>query len=435
MTTTHIEVGTTATKTDITETVAQEIIESLRSGIPPKRFVSAYSAGNEGFLKEVRTRHLDGPSTRGKIRFISGSWGSGKTHFLRLLREEAFNSNCLVSSVDLTVTETPFNKFEEVFYRIVERIASPEMYRRGELEKHAAPFEVVLRETLFGTWAESSSVITQERYQEAKEKLFATDGIDIDFRRMISHYWETFLPQGGDPSALEDVRGRILQWFQGEGTLGSYRSQFGVQKIVNRSNARLMLQSLSRFATHAGYRGVVILLDEAEMSYSVMRKSNLKQAHNNLLHLINSIDESEGLFLVYAATPDFFIDDRYGLTTYGALAQRIGRPEERAPRAMDRVWNLDEVETSPEEYFTAASKIRQIFLVANPHVEASFINEDSLKDFVSEIVRVHPEFSHVSTWRVVVTATIEALDSSERGEEPGSAEQVHDDIMDRLPEN
>src|SRR5207249_2916445 len=130
--------------------------------------------------------------------------------------------------------------------------------------------------------------------------------------------------------------------------------QFGVQKIVNRSNARLMLQSLSRFASHVGYRGIVVLLDETEMSYSVMRKSNLKQAHNNLLHLINSIDESPSLFLVYAATPDFWLDDRYGIRTYGALNQRIGKPEDRPPRAIDRVWNLDSIETSMEHYLEAA---------------------------------------------------------------------------------
>jgi len=418
----------------IDETMAAEVVESLRSGIPPKRFASAYSAGNEAFLDDVGKRHLTSSGTRGKIRFISGSWGSGKTHILRLLREKAFEANCLVSSVDLTVNETPFNKFEEVFYSIVERIGSPEMYRRGELDRHAAPFVLVLRETLFKGWAAPEDVITQERFQEAKERLFATDSIDIDFRRMIGRYWETFLPTGGDPAALEDIRGRILQWFKGEGTLGSYRSQFGVQKIVNRANARFMLQSLSRFATHAGFRGIVILLDEAEMSYSVMRKSNLKQAHNNLLHLINSIDESEGLFLVYAATPDFFMDDRYGLTTYGALAQRIGRPEERPPRAVDRVWNLDAIETSLEDYLAAASKIRQIFLAANGHVGKGFITEAGLRKLVTEIVKIHPEFSHVSTWRVVVTATIGALDSSEHGEEPASPKEMHADIMERLRE-
>src|SRR5204862_2428128 len=128
--------------------VAQDIIERLRSGLPPERFVSAYTSGNDEFLRNVRKRHLEGQTTRGKIRFISGSWGSGKTHFLRLLREQAFDANYLVSSVELTLDETPFNKFEEVFFEIIREIASPEMYRDGDLNR-AIPFAEALRSCLF----------------------------------------------------------------------------------------------------------------------------------------------------------------------------------------------------------------------------------------------------------------------------------------------
>lgn len=38
-------------------------------------------------------------------------------------------------------------------------------------------------------------------------------------------------------------------------------------------------RSLAEFIKLAGYQGLVILFDEAEMSYSVMRKSALKEAH------------------------------------------------------------------------------------------------------------------------------------------------------------
>ena len=287
-------------------TAAQDVIESLRQGKPPRRFVSSYSTGYDDFIRDVRQRHLEGPSRSRKIRFTIGSWGSGKTHILGLLRETAFEAHYLVSSVDLDLDETPFNKFEEVFFRIISKIASPEMYERGETGKYAFPFEEVLRSILLNGDS-AAATVAQPSFQEAKDKLFAADNIDIDFRRMVGKYWSTFLPDAGDPSTLSDIRGRIMQWFSGEGTMGAYRTQFGVQKMVDRAHARTMLQSLSRFAILAGYRGVVILLDEAEQSYSNMRKSNLKQAHNNLLHLINNIDESEGLFMVYAATPDFII--------------------------------------------------------------------------------------------------------------------------------
>jgi len=254
--------------------------------------VRAYTVGHEEFLRSVRQRHLEGPSGRGKIRFISGSWGSGKSHFLRELREEAFDTSYLVGLNYLAKEETPFNRFEKVFASIVSRIASPEMFFHGNGEL-AAPFADVLRRTLLvtgGAEGAGREVVPHGVYSRAAQKLMSNESIDIDFRRMVVKYWESYLPEGGDQITLIDRRNLILQWFGGEGTVGTYRREFGVQKIVARDTARLMLKSLGRFAVHAGYRGLTILFDEAEMSYSVMRRSDLKSAHNNLLHLINGVD-------------------------------------------------------------------------------------------------------------------------------------------------
>src|SRR5688572_5086400 len=125
---------------------AEDIIESLRRGVPPRKGVSAYAAGTE-FVEAVRRRHLDAGIESGKIRFVNGSWGAGKTHFFRLLREHAFEANILVSTVELTSDQTPFNKFERVLFEIVRNITSPEMYRDGHLSE-ALPFGEVLREAL-----------------------------------------------------------------------------------------------------------------------------------------------------------------------------------------------------------------------------------------------------------------------------------------------
>ncbi len=57
-----------------------------------------------------------------------------------------------------------------------------------------------------------------------------------------------------------------------------------------------MLRSLAGFAKLAGYKGILILFDEAEQSYSVMRKSALREAQNNLLSLINNIQALPGIF-------------------------------------------------------------------------------------------------------------------------------------------
>ncbi len=201
-----------------------------------------------------------------------------------------------------------------------------------------------------------------------------------------------------------------MQWFSGEGKLSAYR-KYGVNKIVSRENCKLMFQSLIKFVSLSGYQGLVILFDEAEQSYSVMRQSNLKDAHVNLLSVINSIKDLQGLFLLYATTPDFYTDPKHGIVIFPALATRVGRPEEYPPKASDPVWNLDEVKIELEDYQSVAIKILKIFIRAYPEVEETMPNEQAIKDFVENLFSEYSPFSGVRFWRILVTALINTLDN------------------------
>jgi hypothetical protein len=176
-----------------------------------------------------------------------------------------------------------------------------------------------------------------------------------------------------------------------------------------------MLQSLTRLSRHLGYEGLVLLLDEGELSTSVMRRADVRAAHNNLRHLIDSIQDNQGLFAVYAATPDFFLNPDYGVVTYGALAQRIGRPPEGPPQAYERVWNLDALDTSVADYEEAAAHIREVWLLAEPRRTEKAIGEGELRSLVRELVQIHPERARVSTWRIVTQGAVDALDRFARG--------------------
>ncbi len=324
--------------------LATQVVESLRKGIPPERGVDLYSVGNEKLIEGVKRFHLSGIGYQGIIRFISGSWGAGKTHFFRQLREVAFRNECLVSNVELDVNSAALNKFQSVFAAIIRQISTPSYYFADSLFKDVAPFGIVVRESLawLGTGKrEVRNEISYDQYKKANEALMSDHSIDIDFRKMIQKYWETFLPDAPDPSIIEQNRGEILQWFSGEGTIGYFRKQFGVSKIVSRDNARaIMLPSLAGFIRLSGYKGLVILFDEAEQSYSVMRRSDLRAAHNNLLSLINCIDSLQGLYLLYATTPDFYTDPVHGIINYGALFDRIGKPEDHPPPMLQRGYGI-----------------------------------------------------------------------------------------------
>jgi hypothetical protein len=416
--------------------IASQIIESLRRGLPPQRGTRHYAVGHEKLLSGIRKRHLEGIADKGIIRFVSGSWGTGKTHFFRLIREEAFESRCLVSVVELNVNEAPLNKFEKVFFQIVRNIVTPSFFD-SEARASAAPFGIVLREALVylssGRHGQPE-IMTHDEVTTACEKLMASEAIDIDFRKIVKSYWETYLAEGSDLALVDQKRDELLQWFSGEGSIGAWRKGHGVNKIVGKDNAKLMLQSLAAFVQLVGYKGLVILFDEAEMSYSIMRKSALKDAQNNLLHLLNNVSELAGLFLIYATTPDFYTDPKHGIVIYGALAGRIGRPSDNAPKALENVWNLDALDFELEQYQEAANKIRMVYLKAYPSAEDEILEEGKLKACVSQLYEAHPRLSQVRFWRVLTATTVRLLDDSMDGEEISAAD-VYNDVMNDLRED
>jgi hypothetical protein len=416
--------------------IAVQVIESLRKGLPPQRGVDLYAVGNEKLTEGIKRFHLSGIGGQGIIRFISGSWGSGKTHFFRLFREVAFQNDCLVSNVELNANDAALNKFQLIFYAIVGNIITPTYYA-GDANPEAAPFGTVVRESLayLATGSRTiSNEISHEHYSKATEALMADHSIDIDFKKMLQEYWKTFLPEAPEPAIQEQTRQEILAWFRGEGMVGQYRKRFGVNKVVNAQNAKLMLQSLAGFVRLSGYKGLVILFDEAEMTYSILRKSALKDAHNNLLSLINNIESLSGLFLVYATTPEFYTHPKYGIVIYGALAGRIGKPESKPPRALDVVWNLDAVEPTLPDYQNAARKIRCVYADAYPEAVASLPPDDQVDKFVTELHAVHPSLSHVRFWRALMTGLIAHFDDHMEGQ-VRPTQELYDNVIQRLRED
>ena len=416
---------------DLDQAAAEQIIESLRRGVPPRRGVSRYATGTD-FVEKVRDRHLSREINAGKIRFVGGSWGAGKTHFFRLLREYAFDQNLLVSNVELSSEQTPFNKFERVFFEIVRNIASPTMYRSDNLSA-ALPFGEVLREVL-DLWTEKYGS-KHAAIEELNSELMQQIDIDIDFRRVVVEYWKTFEDDGRTADVLENTRGTLMQWFEGEGQATALRRDFGVQKMVKKENARIFLASLGKFVRWLGFRGLLVLLDESEMSHSTMRKSSLRDAHNNLLHLINEAESVEGLILIYAAVPEFFDDPKYGIKTYGALAQRIGALEAKRPKSLDKVWNIDYLAQDADAFALAAAKVRDIYEVAYSDEVTSLPSTRDLRQHIDGVLSEHPEFSRVSSWRVAIKATVEALDGALEGDELPTARDHYKSIVSSLEDD
>ena len=413
---------------------SQRIIDSLRKGIPPQKGIENYAVGYDKLLGDIEKYHFRSVPDVGIIRFVNGSWGAGKTHFFRMLRNSAFRSLLLVSTVELNAGSTTLNKFESVFGAIIRNIAIPSHFDFCD-DSDIAPFRRVLEDSLiFMARREHCGglPLTPQEFSRAKEQLFADKAIDIDFKKMVQSYWDTFIESSTEESQLNEKRETILQWFCGEGTLSQFKKSCGVSKIVTKDNAKLLLQSLSAFIIRSGFKGLLILFDEAEKSYSVISKVALKAAHNNLLSLINNIDGLKGLFLLYATTPDFYTDQKHGIVTYGALSSRIGKPQDCLPRALDIIWNLDTIQYDLSDYQNAAQKIAELYRSAYPDREG-LPDVERLNRWVEDYRKNYPKFAPVRFWRVLISGVVTFLDhSGEDGEQ--SPVEILDDIMDRFRE-
>ena len=404
---------------------AEEVLSKLRMGTPPERFVSSYSAGWDGFLEQVNRRHLQ-PGRAGRVRFLSGSYGSGKTHLLRLLTERAFDAGFLVTTVTLNKEEAPLSKFERVLHHLVRGITSAGMYREGDLRR-AVPFgEVLHRGLLARQQAEEALSAT---YARARAALMADDTIDIDVRRAVCAYWATFSPAVDQEDAeLQDQRALVLQWFVGEGKISAFKA-LGLQKLIDRNNAARLLDSLSKLARHLGHTGLLVLLDEAEMSYALMRRTDLRQAHNNLLHLLNDIEVNIGLVVIYAATPDFYADPHHGMLLLAPLAQRIGELPQSPPRAISTVWNIDLADHCSKDHREAAWRMRQLYCTAEPEDADLLPERAELDSFVDALLDAHPAFAQISTWRMLVTCLVREFDRRVSGDSPKQAAEAYVDTM------
>ena len=96
----------------------EDIIMALKNGNVPAKGASEICIGRENEIEEFR--YLLKKVNEGKAitKFINGEFGSGKSFFLKVIEEMAFEDNFVVAKVTLS-RDVPFNKFEIVYRNIV----------------------------------------------------------------------------------------------------------------------------------------------------------------------------------------------------------------------------------------------------------------------------------------------------------------------------
>ncbi len=199
-----------------------------------------------------------------------------------------------------------------------------------------------------------------------------------DFAAVIGAYWRGY--EQGDVGLTEAA----VRWLRGEySTKTDARADLGVRAIVDDANVYDHLKLMARFVVLAGYRGLMVCMDEMvnlyKLASTVARRGNYEQ----LLRIVNDCLQGsvEYVGFVMGGTPEFLTDTRRGLYSYEALQSRLAENTFAAGELRDLSGPVIRLASlTPEELYVLLEKLRDVQASGEPN--AYLLPDDGLRAFM-----------------------------------------------------
>lgn len=377
----------------LTRPAAMRILESLgASGKPPDRGLSVFNVGNETYLRILRREYLEGllPAGGASFRLVQGGFGAGKTHFLYVVRELAWELGYAVADVVLSAKECPFDKSLMVYRAVAQKVATPPPDEMS-FPREGLPF--VLEDLLDQKRKKLGDEATRIWVKEEVRRIPCDNAA---FREAVTGYLGALLDDD------EDKRQVLAAWLLGQELPPSKHRNYGVYESVAESNAFPLLRSMTQVLPRLGMNGTVILFDEGDrvMSLTASRSQRLM---DNLRQLVDLCGQARfpGVLVLYAVPPEFL---RNVVPDYPALHQRltpVAPFSERSPQSP--VIDLETLDLPPRELLTAIGKrVLNVFETARGLELDHALQAKNADTLAGVITRHHYEISHrrvfVKSW-------------------------------------
>lgn len=375
---------------------ARAIIEGLRKGIVPTEYVSFFTVGRQNWLKFVE-EDLDYfiASGGGKVRFINGDYGDGKTHFMSVIQQLALQKNFATSFVVLT-REIPIHKFELVYREIVSQL-------RGN-------FEGIGIRAAINHWIKEQKIDEQD-LEALSTSLREIPGLGLDYANALIGLLEVHSsPSSDENSEHEDPKEVLYQWFEGKKVAKKDLKRFHVFELLNKSNSKHFLQSLIVFLKMANHKGLILFLDELE-TVLAQGTSIRNGAYENVRLLMDSTEHAQYLQLFFSLIPDVLLSEK-GFKSYDALWSRVrtvGDSDELNYRST--LVDLHKTPLRRQELVDLGISLRKIHEISYRWDAAASIPDD----LIASICEKQEEMGALSEVRLFIKQMIRCLDITEQG--------------------
>ncbi|MBV7339311.1 ATP-binding protein [Chloroflexi bacterium TSY] len=348
--------------------ISTAIVSSLNAGVVPRIGLEYINVGRKIEI-EALMQDLENVSEGGAaFRFIVGRYGSGKTFMLQLLRNQAMERGYVVADVDLSPERrlTGTNRAGLNTYRELMRNLSTKARPDG------GALSAILERWISGI---QSQVMTEteltpddEGFNKAVEsRIFSVINQmeemvhGFDYAKVIATYWDGYIAHD------ETRRDAALRWLRGEfNTKTEAREALGVRVIVTDDDWYEYIKLFASFIASIGYKGLIILIDEAVNLYKITHTVARNNNYEKLLTMFNDTMQGKArhLNIVVGGTLQFVEDQRRGLYSYEALYTRLAATRFGDTTLTDVAGPVIQLKTlDHSEIFVLLSRVLEIYKV------------------------------------------------------------------------
>lgn len=352
------------------------IIQSLRAGVTPRIGLEYIQVGRVNEVKAL-IEDLDNIEQGGSaFRIIIGDFGAGKSFFLQLIRYIALEKGMVVINADMSPDRRLFasNGQARNLYKELARNLATRAHPEGNAMIPLVEKFITEQRRVADAEGKDVERVIKDKLNSLSELV---DG--YDFAQVIAAYWKAY------NEGNEDLKNNVIRYLRGEYTSrADARRDLGVRAIVEDNNVYDHIKLLARFVTQAGYKGLLVNLDEVVNLYKLPSQRARSSNYEQVLRILNDClqGSAESLCFLLGGTPEFLMDQRKGLYSYEALHSRL------AENTFAQIANVVDYHSpilmlqnlSPEEIYVLLCNIRNVFAGGNK--DKYILPDEALKAFL-----------------------------------------------------
>lgn len=303
------------------------LVNAITAGVVSRVGLRHIAVGRQGeisaLLQDLETVEAGG----GSFRLIGGQFGSGKSFLLQMMRGHALERQFVTLDGDLSPERRLTGSKKEGLATYRELISSCATQTRPD----GAALESVLQKWISAT---QIAVAKAENLSPTDDALVGAVSLKIQenlmeltempygfaFTVVLDAYWRGM--KTGDDLLKQDA----LRWLRGEfATKTEAKKVLPVDSIIDDQNWYEFTKLFARFVVLAGYKGLLVFIDEGVNLYKINHKQARESNYEKILTMFNDTMQGKAQYfgLFFSGTPQFITDERRGLYNYEALRSRL----------------------------------------------------------------------------------------------------------------